>query len=150
MRSLTFGSNANVTYEWEAGASTQDSIMVTGGPLNLTGIKTTLKLFDRGLGLNVTPDQKFALITVAGTNSITGFDPANFTVNFTDTPYWSTSQYTLSLDTVGGNSVIYLSNISPVPEPAGVLAVAAAGLMGVALRRRVRRSRGVTATAESD
>ncbi|HSQ54695.1 MAG TPA: autotransporter-associated beta strand repeat-containing protein, partial [Gemmata sp.] len=96
MHSLAFAANANATYEWEAGASTQDSITITNGPLNLSGIHTTLKLYDRGLGFNVTPDQKFALFTVAGLNSITGFDPANFNVVFADASAWASGQYTLT------------------------------------------------------
>jgi len=74
---------------------------------------------------------------VAGTGSITGFDPAKFTVVFADTPNWSTSQYSLSVVEMGGNTSLVLSNLSPVPEPTGLLAVAGLAL-GLAARRRRR------------
>lgn len=136
VRTLVFGASPNATFEWEAGASTHDQIMVTNGPLNLAGVQATLKLYDRGLGFNVTPEQQFPLITVAGTGSITGFNPANFTVVFADTPNWSTSQYLLSVVEMGGNTSLVLSNLSPVPEPTGVLAVAGLALGVATLRRR--------------
>jgi hypothetical protein len=96
----------------------------------------TLKLYDRGLEFNVSPDMQFPLITVAGAGSITGFNPANFTVQFTDTPNWSTSQYSLNLVESGGNTSIVLSNIAPVPEPAAALAIAGLALGVAAWRRR--------------
>ena len=121
----------------------RDQIVVTNGPLNLNGTQITLKLYDRGLGTGVSPDQQFPLITVAGSGTITGFNPANFTVQFTDTPNWSTSQYALSVVEVGGNTSLVLTNLAPVPvpEPAGLLAVAAGGLALAAWKRRRRPSR---------
>jgi fibronectin-binding autotransporter adhesin len=137
VNTLSFAAGANATYEWEAGATVQDQIVVTNGPLNLTGISLTFKLYDRGLGTGVTPDQMFPLITVAGVNTITGFNPANMTVVFADAPNWAAGQYTLSVANSGGNSVLYLTNLAPVPEPAGLLAIAGAALALFA-RRRVR------------
>src|SRR5262249_22607463 len=93
VRTLGFAANANVAYEWEAGATGQATLLVTTGPVNLTGVHMTLKLYDRGLGTAVTPSQQFPLVTVHGLNTISGFDPASFTVVFADTPNWSTSQY---------------------------------------------------------
>jgi autotransporter-associated beta strand protein len=134
---LEFASGATANYNWEAGASAQDQVVVTDGPVDLTGITVNLGLFDRGLGTNVTPEMQFPLLTVAGANSITGFDPDNFNVFFTDTPNWSTSQFSLSVIQMGGNTSLVLSNLSPVPEPASVLALAATAL---ALARRRRRA----------
>jgi autotransporter-associated beta strand protein len=133
---LQFASGATATYPWEAGASVQDQIVVTSGTVNLTGISITLGLYDRGLGTNVTPDQQFPILTVAGANSITGFNPANFNVVFADTPNWSTSQYSLTLAQIGGNTALVLTNIAPVPEPAGLLA-----LSGLVLAFAVRQRR---------
>jgi autotransporter-associated beta strand protein len=144
VRTLGFAANSNAAYEWEAGSTAQDNLLVTTGPVNLTGVHVTVKLYDRGLGLAVTPNQQFPLVTVHGLNTITGFDPANFTVVFADTPNWSTNQYGLGVGTVGGDSVLYLTNIAPVPEPSGLLAVAGAGLL-LAARRRVLASRRVAA-----
>ena len=135
---LQFGSSATANYLWEAGASAQDRIMVTSGPVNLTGITVNLGLFDRGLGTNVTPEMQFPLLTVAGANSITGFNPANFNVFFTDTPNWTTGQFSLNVVQLGGNTSLVLSNISPVPEPAGLLAIAGAALGLNAWRRSGR------------
>jgi fibronectin-binding autotransporter adhesin len=133
---LEFVSSASANYDWEAGASSQDQVVVTSGPVNLTGISTTLRLHDRGLGTSVTPGQQFPLYVVAGANSITGFDPTKFTVDFTDAPNWVAGQYTLALGASGGNTVLYLTNIAPVPEPAGLLAVAGATLAVAGWRRR--------------
>ena len=133
---LEFGSSANANYLWEAGASAQDQIVVTSGPVNLTGITVNLGLFDRGLGTNVTPEMQFPLLTVAGANSITGFNPANFNVFFTDAPNWTTGQFSLNVVQLGGNTSLVLSNISPVPEPAGLLAITGAALGLNAWRRR--------------
>ena len=118
------------------GSLRKDQIVVTTGPVNLTGITVTLGLFDRGLGTNVTPEMQFPLLTVAGTNSITGFNPVNFNVFFTDTPNWTTGQFSLNVVQMGGNTSLVLSNISPVPEPACLLAIAGLALGIVAWNRR--------------
>ena len=133
---LEFATTATAGYLWEAGAAAQDHVVVTNGPVNLTGIQLNVGLYDRGLGTSVSPDRQFPLLTVAGTNSITGFDPAKVAVFFTDTPNWSTSQYSVNVVQLNGDSVLMLSNISPVPEPAGVVALASAVLGLAAWRRR--------------
>jgi autotransporter-associated beta strand protein len=141
VRSLAYAASASASYEWEAGATAQDQVVATVGSLNLTGIQMTLKLYDRGLGTNVSPSQRFPLVTVPGTGTITGFDPANFTAVFAGAPNWVAGQYAVGVTASGGNSVLYLTGLTPVPvpEPAGLLAVAAAGLAAVTYRRRRRR-----------
>src|SRR5262249_51242247 len=107
----------------------------------LTGVHLTLRLYDRGLGFGVDPAQMYPLFTVAGTNSITGFDPANVTVVFADTPNWATNSYNLSIISSGGNTALALSGLAPVPEPTGcLLAATALALVAGSGRRLWRRS----------
>ena len=150
IRQLAFAANATAVYDWEAGAAAQDRVLVTGGPVNLAGVHLTLKLHDRGLGGSVTPGQQFPLITVAGANSVTGFDPANVVVDFADAPNWAAGQYTLGVGPDGGNTTLYITGLSPapVPEPATVLALAAAALATArAARRAVTPARATSATS---
>jgi hypothetical protein len=141
----TTGTLANFRSVYTAGE------LVVGGTLDLSGAssanKVNLKLTSLALSNTAGPvydlkptDTRSWVIAEAG--SITGFSPDKFNLDTTvfstpaGTPAFTVSQV--------GNALVLTAGGAPVPEPAAVLAAAAAAL---AAGRLVRRGRGPAARA---
>jgi fibronectin-binding autotransporter adhesin len=139
--SLAFDPGATITYNWEAGPTAADSVVVSSGPLDLTGRHFNLNLIDAGLGSGVMPSQMFPLFTAPGAGSILGFDKNNWTVNFAQAPNWRPGVYDLLVGPNGSGTSVFITGFQPTPEPAWslTLVAAASAAAGWWRARRARR-----------
>jgi hypothetical protein len=134
------------TYNFEFNATTlsptpgtTNDFVNSGGTLDLNSASAANKFIINPIAVGFAPDGSQAVsYTLAqfsgnGVNSVSGFDPAKFTVN----PSFAMNA-SVALVT-NANSVSVVLNFTPVPEPATVLLLCAAGagVAGYVRRRRL-------------